>query len=229
MLAWMAEAYREQIATLTEKDMEEGEEEEEDNNDDDDDEEEDEDGTIADGTAQQQAWIERLLCSDSFVDESPSDSMMSSSAGTSVATAYTSASSGSAISPPASPPGTPHGAHTHHVHTNAFHDDQPAPTTDQSLLKPAAHVTYAEQLEDARVGHLADSTARDIARRNSGPGARARQAIARRYQELMGSLSFGRRGSTLQEDSDDFDESMFEQAFIPSDDAATMPAPTRHR
>ena len=104
-----------------------------------------------------------------------------------------------------------------------FHDaphidnPHPRPTEDRPMLTADAQAVYQQQLERLGIGHLAADTA---------PGrepSRPRQAFARYYQELMGSLrwSDSKRSS---EESVDFD-AMLETPFIRDNEDEDEPPP----
>lgn len=208
--AWMAEAYRAQMATIGD-DMATV------------------DGAAVDGAAEQQAWENRLLrgdigersrasstLSDTMTSElmpeqgsaSSSTSVSASGSASHYSTAYSSAQSSTNsvhlgngaehfISPPPSPSGP-------------YHDDQPVATDEKSLLTPAAHAVYLDQLKAAGVEQLAESTNPE---RRASRGSRARQVLAQSYKDLMSALNFSKSGHGDLDD-EPFDDTAFETGFI---------------
>ena len=190
-VAWMAEAYREQMATL----------------------ELSQSRTPLDGTAEQQMWVERFLRGDAKADTNDHAVSMLSKDSSSVdsvqvsvenyASARTSNTSGSSLR-------LSGGGGT----KSAYHGDEPRPDVAHAMLTPAAHQVIFDQLAHAGVAHLANPT-RDTKAPTHGVSARARSAFARHYQELMHSLRFtnvDRRSSLGERDS--FDDSLFDIPFI---------------
>jgi hypothetical protein len=197
MVAWMAEAYREQMATVeTSKTM------------------------PIDGAAEQQAWVDRLLQNEAAAaaaagQSAPHDATGSSLDATSAsppADQYESArTSTSSVASNATLRLSGGGSEQH-----TFHDDEPVADVDRALLNPAAHEVVAAQLESVGMGHIADSTRAAPANLNRG-GSRARSAFARHYQQLMRSFRFSDPRSSQQDVDSSFDNALFVHPFIPND------------
>ena len=200
-LAWMAEAYREQMATV--------------------------ERTHVDGAAEQQAWVERLLRGGTLERAEPSSESLEDSSGISPSSTTTSCTEDYVSARTSSTRESVTGACTSLRLTGGggpnraplYHEDQPAPDSDTALLTQAAHNVIALQLAEAGMGHLADNGP-EAATMNPRPGSRARRAFARHYQGLMQSLRFSGQRRASQASSEgrvSFDDAMLEQAFIPDE------------
>lgn len=176
--AWMAEAYREQMAGLKGSSPTASSAVHDPNR----------------GTANQQAWIERMLAS---APTSSGSSATSSSASNSSATASA-------------------GGHEQR-RSCKFNDDQPKPSAGRALQRREARAAYAEQLEGAGMPHLTGSM--NASMNASKRATRARQALAQRYNALMGSLKFGNAEGQHLKDSDGFDDALLERGFIADSDS----------
>ena len=193
--AWMAEAYREQMHDVPSAASSPAGSPDR--------------RAFANGTAEQQKWIERILAS---APSSPSSSKTTSSS-----SHYSSASSHAGHAGGARTPSPPPHGHAHAGHK--YNDDQAKPSAARALQRPEAYAAYTEQLAEAGMNHITDSLGKGRGRRGSGGRAeRARQAIAQRYNALMGSMKFGSGQDPLQED-DGFDDALFERAFIADSDS----------